>query len=115
MGKNFTIETAYRNGAKSGTVTRQEILAILRAEKPYLQNRFGLLSIGLFGSYAKGAQGPESGIDLLVELTEARYDFLAGIQAYLEKRIVLPVELIRKRPGLGDRFLKNVEQHIHYA
>jgi uncharacterized protein len=97
------------------TVNEQEILNILRAEKPYLREHFGLLSVGLFGSYAKGAQGPESDVDLLVELTEPRFDFLAGIQVHLEKKIGKPVELIRKRPGLSERFLKRVEEIIHYV
>lgn len=47
-------------------MNEQEILDILRAEKPYLCKEFGLLSIGLFGSFAKGVQGPDSDIDLLV-------------------------------------------------
>ena len=96
-------------------MTEQEILNILRAEKPYLREHFGLLSIGLFGSYAKGTQGPESDVDLLVELTEARFDFLVGVQVHLEKKIGKPVELVRKRPGLSQRFLKRVEENIHYA
>lgn len=96
-------------------MTENEILDILQAEKPYLRQRFGLLSIGVFGSYAKGAQGPDSDVDLLVELTEPRFDFLVGIQMHLEKRLGKPVELIRKRPGLSERFLKRVEKNIHYA
>jgi len=96
-------------------VTEQEILDILREEKPYLKEQFGLLSVGLFGSHAKGTQGPESDVDLLVELTEPRFDFLVGIQVHLEKKIGKPVELIRKRPGLSERFLKRVEKNIHYA
>ena len=96
-------------------MTENEILDILQAEKPYLRQRFGLLSIGVFGSYAEGAQGPDSDVDLLVELTEPRFDFLVGIQMHLEKRLGKPVELIRKRPGLSERFLRRVEKNIHYA
>ena len=61
-------------------MTEQEILDILRQEQPYLRKNFGVLSIGLFGSYVKGIQGPESDVDLLVELTEPRFDFLVGIE-----------------------------------
>jgi predicted nucleotidyltransferase len=100
---------------KGCIVTEQEILDILRAEKPYLRKQFGVLSIGLFGSYAKGIQGSDSDVDLLVELSEPRFDFLAGIQVHLEEKIGKPVELIRKRPGLSERFLKRVKENIHYA
>ena len=93
----------------------EEVLDILRKEKPYLQKNFGLLAIGLFGSYAKGTQQPESDIDLLVELSEPRFDFLAGLQIYLESRFGRPVEVIRKRKGMNERFSRRIEKDIHYV
>ena len=73
------------------------------------------MSIGLFGSYAKGTQGPESDVDLLIELTAPRFDSLVEIQIHLEKKIGRPIELIRKRQGLSERFLKRIETQIQYA
>ncbi len=96
-------------------MTGQEILSILRKEKPYLKREFGVLKIGLFGSYVRDAQGPESDVDLFVELTEPRYDFLVGLQMHLEKKIDKQIELIRKRPGMRDRFLKRIEAQVRYA
>lgn len=87
-----------------------EILNILRREKPYLRKHFGILNIGLFGSHAKGTDQPESDIDLLVELTEPRFDFLAGLQLYLEEKLRRPVDLTRKRKGLSERFLRRIER-----
>jgi uncharacterized protein len=96
-------------------MTEKEILDILKKEKRYLQENFGLLSIGLFGSYSKGKQGPDSDIDLLVELSEPRFDFLSGIQIYLEDRIGKRVEVIRKRNDITKRFLSRIEKSIHYV
>ncbi len=96
-------------------MTGQEILDLLREEKPYLRREFGVLSIGLFGSYVKGTQGLESDVDLLIELTEPRFEFLAGLQIHLENKIGKPIELIRKRPGMNERFIKRIETQIHYA
>jgi len=92
-----------------------DIIELLRNEKRNLQDKFGLISIGLFGSYAKGTEGPGSDVDLLVELSEPRFDFLAGLQMYLEKRLGKPVELIRKRKGMSDRFLRRIERDIQYV
>ena len=97
------------------TMTGKEILDLLRNEKPFLRREFGVLSIGLFRSYVKDTQRPESDVDLLIELIEPRFDFLAGLQIYLENKIGKPVELIRKRPGLSERFLKRITSQIHYA
>jgi predicted nucleotidyltransferase len=96
-------------------MTSQEILDLLREEKPYLRSKFGVLSIGLFGSYAEETHGPDSDVDLLVELNEPRFDFLVGLQLHLENKIGKPIELIRKRPGLRKRFLKRIEKRIRYA
>jgi len=96
-------------------IDNNKILEILRKEKSYLSNHFGLASIGLFGSFAKGKEAANSDIDLLVELKEPRFDFLAGLQIYLESKLERPVEIVRKRKGLSDRFMKRIEQDIHYA
>jgi len=93
----------------------KDIIELLRNEKRNLREKFGLISIGLFGSHAKGTQGPESDVDLLVELSEARFDSLAGLQIYLERRLGKTVELIRKRKGLSDRFLRQIERDIYYV
>jgi hypothetical protein len=93
----------------------EEILEVLRKEKPYLQENFGLLPIGLFGSYARGTQRSDSDIDVLVEFSEPRFDLLAGVQIYLEDKLGKPVEVIRKRKGLSDRFLRRIEESIHYV
>jgi len=52
---------------------------------------------------------------VLVELTEPRFDFLAGLQIYLESRLGKPVEVVRKRKGLSERFLRRIEKNIHYV
>jgi hypothetical protein len=101
--------------ARGIIVGQQEILNIIKQEKPYLQKHFGLLTIGLFGSYAKGEDNAESDIDFLVELTEPRFDFLSGLQIYLENKLGQPIDLIRKRKGMNEQFLRRIEKNIHYA
>ena len=96
-------------------MTDQRIIDLLRNEKPYLEKKFHLLSIALFGSYAKGAERPDSDIDLLVELAEPSFDSLAGLQIYLEKKLGKPVELIRKRNNLSPRFLRRIEKSALYV
>lgn len=49
-------------------MTRDEVLAKLRELKPWLESQ-GIGRVRLFGSYARDEAGPESDIDLIVELT----------------------------------------------
>ena len=96
-------------------LTHKEILAYLRSHKGYLQNEFGVVNIGLFGSYAKGKQTTDSDIDFLVEFKEARFDWLAGLQLYLEKSLSRPIELVRKGKKVNSRFSKRIEKEVIYA
>jgi predicted nucleotidyltransferase len=56
------------------TKNGQEILELLRQEMPNLSRKFGVLSIGLFGSYVRGTQDSENDVDLLVEPKEAVFN-----------------------------------------
>ncbi|PZO47869.1 MAG: nucleotidyltransferase [Alphaproteobacteria bacterium] len=47
-------------------MSRHEILAKLRALKPWLEQQ-GIVRVRLFGSYARDEAGPDSDVDLLVE------------------------------------------------
>ena len=48
--------------------TKKEILAILAAHKAGLQTQFKVKRLALFGSYARDDAGPDSDIDILVEV-----------------------------------------------
>jgi len=95
--------------------TNNPILEILKEEKPYLQKNFGVLSLGLFGSYAQNKETTDSDVDLLVELKEPRYEFLVGVQMHLEEKLGKHVDVIRKRQGMSERFLKRIEKDICYV
>ena len=65
-------------------MTKDEILITLEKEKPYLQEKYGVEKIGLFGSYARNEATQESDIDIYVELKENRFMLLAGLWNYLD-------------------------------
>ena len=66
-------------------LTYNDIISLLKVEKEFLKAEFGVLNIGLFGSYAKGIQRADSDIDIIVELKEPRFEWLSGLQIFLEQ------------------------------
>ena len=96
-------------------LSHNDILRLLKAEKEFLRNEFGVISIGLFGSYVKGNQRADSDIDLLVELKEPRFDWIAGLQMYLEKRFDKKIELVRKSDNVNRRFTQRIATEVIYA
>ena len=75
-------------------MSRDEVLALLRAHKPVLEQRFGIVDLALFGSFARDRAGDESDVDILVRFDEPpdwrRY---FGAQFYLEDLLGRPVDL----------------------
>jgi hypothetical protein len=96
-------------------LSHTEIIDFLKSEKTFLSNEFGVVNIGLFGSFAKGEQTADSDIDILVELKEPRFDWLAGLKIYLEQSFGKKIELVRKSNLLKSRFIRRVEKDIIYA
>ena len=70
----WTIRTRYN---KFDMKTLAEIKQILQAEKPYLEVRYHVVEIGVFGSYVRDEHRAESDVDILIELEDPpRIDLL---------------------------------------
>jgi uncharacterized protein len=84
--------------AGAGTVSRDEILALLRAHKSELDSRYGVARMALFGSTARDAGHPGSDVDVLVEFRgPATSDRYFGVQFYLEDLLHRPVDLVTNK------------------
>jgi len=96
-------------------LTHTDIINFLRAEKSFLKSEFGVVNIGLFGSFVKGHQKEDSDIDLLVDFEQPRFDWLAGLQLYLEEKFDRNIEIVRKSVKINRRFTQRVENEVIYA
>ena len=77
------------------TVGREKSLALLRAHKSVLAERFGVDDIALFGSTVRDEAASDSDVDVLVRFdgpaTSKRF---FGAQFYLEDLLGRPVDLV---------------------
>jgi len=96
-------------------LTKKEIINFIKVEKTFLKENFGVLNIGLFGSYARDQHNQDSDIDLLVEFSKPSFDCFAGLQIYMEKELHKKIKIVRKRNLSNSRFLKRIEQDVIYA
>ena len=53
----------------SRALDRESILEILEKELPYLREKYGVVRLALYGSFASGVPRRKSDVDLLVELS----------------------------------------------
>lgn len=77
----------------SSALTKADILDVLRQHQPDLR-RLGVMTIALFGSYAKDAQTESSDLDFVVELSAPTYDNFAALQELLEQLFGRRVDIL---------------------
>jgi uncharacterized protein len=92
--------------------TLDEVLRILRVHLPELRERYGIRTLGVFGSYVRGEQTPRSDLDLLVEFDQAPTlpEFI-DLEHYLRGLIGFRVDLVTRRVlkgEIGRRILREV-------
>ena len=73
-------------------MTRDELLTKLRELKPWLEEQ-GIVNVRLFGSYARDEAGPDSDVDLLVEVTRPLGVRFFGVERELSATLGVPVDL----------------------
>ncbi len=88
----------------------QALSPLVEKALPVLR-RFGARRAGVFGSYARGEAGPESDLDVLVELPAGSSLLdLVGLEQALSDTLGLKVEATTYRalhPRLRDRVLRD--------
>ena len=98
-----------RPGKENEPVNKNDILRILREHHTDL-DRYGVKSLALFGSAARGELQPASDVDLLVEFSQpvGLFEFLR-LDFYLEELLGCRVDLVTPdalKSQLRDRILR---------
>ncbi len=96
-------------------LTHDDVIKILKTEKPFIVDKYGVTEIGLFGSFANGTPNKDSDIDLLVEFREPRFEYLAGLSIFLENKLNRKIEIVRKSKSIKSRFFQRIEGSVIYV
>ncbi len=94
---------------------RDEIIRTLRQLFPHLQREHGVASLGIFGSVARGDDGPESDLDVLITFdpkAEPTLLTLGRILNAIEDAVGRPVDLIEDHARLRPSFRQLVERDL---
>ncbi len=92
-------------------LTQTQVLDVLRGSKDELRQRFHVVKIGLFGSFARQQQTASSDLDLLVEFeenTENLYEVKAALRTWVKEKLGLESDIAREkylRPTAKQRTL----------
>lgn len=91
---------------------KKEIFRALAANETKIKG-FGVRSLSLFGSYARGDETAESDLDFVVEFERTSFDAYMDLKFFLEDLFGRPVDLVLSdgiKPGLRAAILQEVVQ-----
>ena len=90
-------------------------MALIEAHAAELR-ALGVRKVGIFGSFARGEETPESDVDVYLEFTEGMktYDNFFAIHELLEKLFGRPIDLVTDG-SLSERKARLILPTVHYA
>ena len=90
-----------------------QIKRVLNENWAELREKFGIVELGIFSSYARGEQEAGSDLDLLVTFSEPKSLFqFVRIEDHLSQLLGIKVDLVMKKtlkPRIGKRILGEVQ------
>ena len=97
--------------------TRDQILTFLTQNKKLFRDKYHIIRIGIFGSYARGDQTIKSDIDLLVEFednTQDLYDLKLQLKDFFRTKLGIEVNICREK-YIKPRIKKSILKETIYA
>ena len=94
--------------------TTNEYIDLIRAHSDELRSQFGVRSLRLFGSVARGEQHEGSDVDVCVEM-EPRIYLVVRLQRFLEQLCQCPVDVIHMHRHINPYLLKHINRDGIYV
>jgi predicted nucleotidyltransferase len=93
-----------------------DALALLRKHEEQIRYQYGVFRIGIFGSFIRGEERPDSDVDVLVEFKEGQETFnnYMDLKFYLEDLFQRNVDLVI-RDSIKRRLRDPIENEVVYA
>jgi predicted nucleotidyltransferase len=90
------------------------VLGKIAGMRGELRDRFTVIRIGVFGSFARGDERAESDVDIIVELAEPTFDHYMNLKFRLEEVLQRPVDLVLA-DTVKPRLKPIIEKEVVYA
>lgn len=87
---------------------REECIQFLKKYMKKLQSEYGITSLSLFGSTARGSQKPNSDIDLFVDTETPNPFLLMDAKEFLENESGSSVDIVRNHQNLNPKLRKRI-------
>lgn len=94
---------------------RDGVLEILRQYKEAVSQKYGIISLGMFGSIAREESTEQSDVDVVVNLRKQDLFNLVGIKQDLEDQLHASVDVISYREKMNPFLKKRIDKEAVYV
>lgn len=91
-------------------MNRDDIISFLRDFKIRYADRYGIISLGVFGSVARGDIRDDSDVDIYITIRTPDPFTLVHIKDDIERRLNRHVDIIRVREKMNPFLKKRIEK-----
>jgi hypothetical protein len=96
-------------------MSRSEIVQILKDFKKNYALKYGIMLIGVFGSFARDEATDKSDVDIVVKTTTPDPFNIVHIKEDLETRLNQHVDIVRLRDNMSPLLLKRIKKEAIYV
>lgn len=91
-------------------MSRSDYICILQSCSNKLKTEYGIKSLRLFGSIARGEDHEGSDVDVFVDTETPNPFLLMDAKAYLEQQMGRSVDIVRNHTNLNPRLRHRIER-----
>jgi len=89
------------------------VIDILKEHDSFIKTQFGVRKIGVFGSFARGEEGEQSDLDILIEFEEGKktFDNFMDLKFFLQDLFGRKIDIVTDkalRPQIKENVLRDV-------
>jgi len=96
-------------------MNKEAVLQFLNTNKELFCEQYGVIRIGLFGSYARNQQNTDSDIDLIVEFSSSKYEYSSNLKTFVESSLNSKTDIIRMGNHLSSTFINQLKSEVIYV
>ena len=95
--------------------SRDSVLALLRTFMQRHKSKYGLISLGVFGSFARGEAQHDSDVDIVFDTDAPNLFRTAMMKQDLEELLGRPVDVVQVRGLTNPRLRARIESEAVYV
>jgi hypothetical protein len=96
-------------------IARDQVINELKKITPLLYQKYGVTSIGIFGSVARNQASVSNDIDIVFQIDKPNLFTTVHIKEELENIFHIPVDLVRYRKNMNPYLKKRIDSECIYV